>query len=146
MKTNRNIVIVGCGRLGSLLADRLSREGNAVVVVDRNEASFSRLSTDFSGFKVEGDATQLSVLERSRLKESDVLIATTHDDNVNIMVALVAQKVLRIPIVLARVLEPKFGQIYAQLGIKTICPTSIASEIFFQTVMENSSIEKGINL
>ncbi len=140
MKNIRNIVIVGCGRLGSLLANRLSQGGNSVIVVDRDGASFARLSTDFSGFKVEGDATQLSVLELSRLKESDLLITTTHEDNINIMVALIAKKVLNVPIVLAKVLEPKFGQIYAQLGIKTICPTSIAAEVFLQTIMENSSV------
>ena len=52
MKNNRYIVIVGCGRLGSHLANRLSREGHSVVVIDRYEATFGNLSPDFSGFRV----------------------------------------------------------------------------------------------
>lgn len=142
MKTKRDIVVVGCGRLGSLLANRLSNEGHAVVVIDRDEASFARLSTDFSGFRVEGDATQLSVLENSRVKDSDVLIAATHEDNVNTMVAMVAQKVFAIPLVLARIFDPNRGKFYAQLGIKTICPTSIAAEIFLQAVGEDSAVRE----
>ena len=113
-----------------------------MVIIDQDESNFSKLSTDFSGFRLEGDATQLSVLERFKLKECDVLIATTHRDNVNIMVALVAKKVLNIPTVLARVLEPKFSQIYNQFSIKTICPTSIAAELFLQAVNENNSVQE----
>jgi trk system potassium uptake protein TrkA len=67
MKNNRYIVIVGCGRLGSHLANQLSRQGHSVVVIDRNEATFSGLSPDFSGFRVDGDATQMAVLKEAKL-------------------------------------------------------------------------------
>jgi voltage-gated potassium channel Kch len=69
MKNNRYIVIVECGRLGSLLANQLSRAGNSVVVIDRNEATFNDLSFDFSGFRVEGDATQMVVLKEAKLNK-----------------------------------------------------------------------------
>jgi trk system potassium uptake protein len=87
MKNSRFILIVGCGRLGSRLANQLSRDGNSVVVIDKDETTFSNLSPDFSGFRVNGDATQMVVLKEAKLKKADVLIATTHEDNVNLMVA-----------------------------------------------------------
>jgi len=143
MKNNRYIVIVGCGRVGSLLANQLSRAGNSVVVIDREEATFSNLSSDFSGFRVDGDATQMAVLKEAKLKKADILIATTHDDNVNLMVAQVAKKIFNVPHVQARVFDPKREQVYAQLGIDTICPTSVAADLFLKAVANGTGEREG---
>jgi trk system potassium uptake protein TrkA len=134
MKNNLYIVIVGCGRLGSHLANRLSHVGHSVVVIDTDEATFNDLSPDFSGFRVQGDATQIAVLKEAKLKKADVFFAVTHEDNVNLMVAQVARKVCDVPQVLARVFDPRREQVFAQLGIETICPTSVAAEMFLLTV------------
>jgi len=144
MKNNRYIVIVGCGRLGSHLANQLSREGSSVVVIDKDETTFNNLSPDFSGFRVQGDATQIVVLKESKLKNADIFIATTHEDNVNLMVAQVALKIFSVPHVLARVFDPKREEVYAQLGIDTICPTSVAAEMFLRAVANGATEGKGI--
>ncbi|MDQ7784361.1 MAG: TrkA family potassium uptake protein [Desulfomonilaceae bacterium] len=143
MKNNRYIVIVGCGRLGSHLANQLSRAGNSVVVIDRDEATFSNLSPDFSGFRIDGDATQIAVLKEAKLKMADILFATTHDDNVNLMVVQVARKIFQVPHVLARVFDPKREEVYAQLGIDTICPTTVAAEMLFRAVDRAAAEKKG---
>jgi trk system potassium uptake protein TrkA len=134
MKNSLYIVIVGCGRLGAQLADQLSHVGHSVVVIDWDESTFSDLSPDFSGFRVEGDATQMAVLKEAKLKNADVFFATTHLDNVNLMVAQVARKIFNVPHVLARVFDPRREQVYNQLGIETICPTSVAAEMFLMAV------------
>ncbi|MBN2056020.1 TrkA family potassium uptake protein [bacterium] len=139
MKNNRYIVIVGCGRLGSHLANHLSRIGNSVVVIDREEVTFNDLSPDFSGFRVSGDATQMAVLKEAKLNKADVLIATTHEDNVNLMVAQVALGIFKVPHVLARVFDPRREEFYAHLGIDTICPTSVAAELFLRAVANGAS-------
>ncbi len=143
MKNNRYIVIVGCGRLGSHLANQLSRDGNSVVVIDTDEATFNDLSPDFSGFRVDGDATQMAVLKEAKLKEANILIATTHEDNVNLMVAQVARKIFCVPHVLARVFDPKREEVYAQLGIDTICPTSVAVDMFLRAVANGAAEREG---
>jgi len=134
MKDNIYIVIVGCGRLGSYLANQLSRAGHSVVVIDSDEETFLDLSPDFSGFRVVGDATQIAVLREAKLKQADVFFATTHWDNVNLMVAQIARKLFNVPHVLARVFDPRREQIFNQLGIETICPTSVAAEMFLLAV------------
>jgi trk system potassium uptake protein TrkA len=143
MKNNRYIVIVGCGRLGSRLANQLSRAGNSVVVIDRDEATFSDLSPDFSGFRVDGDATQMAVLKEAKLNKADILIATTHEDNVNLMVAQVARGIFSVSHVLARVFDPKREEVYAQLGIDTICPTSVAEQMFLRAVVNGAAEGEG---
>jgi trk system potassium uptake protein len=143
VKRNRYIVVVGCGRLGSQLANQLSRDGDSVVVIDSDETKFNDLSPDFSGFRIEGDATHITVLKDAKLKKADVLIATTHEDNVNLMVAQVARKIFNVPQVLARVFDPKREKIYAQLGIDTICPTSVAAEMFLRAVSSGAGHHEG---
>jgi trk system potassium uptake protein TrkA len=138
MKDSRYIVIVGCGRLGALLANRLSLEGHSVVVIDRNEATFKDLSHDFSGFHIEGDATHLAVLRAAKLEKADELIATTREDNVNLMVAQVGRTLFGVPRVTTRVFDPKRQEVYAQLGIDTICPISLAAERFLKAVAQRA--------
>ncbi len=135
-KTGLYIVVVGCGRLGAHLANQLSSEGHSVVAIDLSETAFLGLSADFSGFRIEGDATQTAVLREAKVHKADILIATTHDDNVNLMVAQVAKKVFNTPKVLARVFDPRRETAYAQLGIRTICPTSVAAGLFFDAISE----------
>ena len=134
MKNSLYIVIVGCGRLGSQLANQLSRVGHSIVVIDTDEATFNDLSPDFSGFRIMGDATHTAVLEEAKLKKADIFFAVTHEDNVNLMVAQVARKVFNVPHVLARVFDPKREQVFDRLGIETICPTSVGAEMFLSAV------------
>jgi trk system potassium uptake protein TrkA len=143
MKNNRYIVIVGCGRLGSHLANHLSRTGNSVVAIDREASTFNDLSPDFSGFRVHGDATQMAVLKEAKLNKADILIATTHEDNVNLMVAQVARGIFSVAHVLARVFDPKREVVYAQLSIDTICPTSVAAEMFLRAVANGATERVG---
>lgn len=134
MRNRRYIVIVGCGRLGSCLADRLSQNGDSVVVIDKEEAAFNHLSPDFSGFRINGDATQMAVMKEAKLKMADIFIATTREDNVNLMVAQVVGRIFNVPHVMARVLDPKREETYAQMDITTICPTLLAADMFLRAV------------
>ena len=133
-------IIVGCGRVGSILANRLSKNGHPVVVIDRYNSTFKDLSAEFSGFRIEGDATQLATLRQAKLEKADVFIATTHKDNVNLMVAQIAKRIFSVPTVMARVFDPKRESLYRSLGIETICPTCLAAEMFLKVLGEGDSI------
>lgn len=124
------IIIVGCGRLGSYLASRCSSEGNSVVVIDRNPDAFKLLTVEFSGFTVEGDATEYSVLEQAKIKSANWLLAVTRDDNVNLMVAQIAKRIHGVEGVIARVYDPHREEVYNDLDIQTLCPTTISGNLF----------------
>ena len=127
-KPSEYIVIVGCGRLGSHLASQLSREGHSVVVIDLYEAKFQKLSAEFSGFRLEGDASELEILTRAKTREADKLIAVTHNDNLNLVVAQIAKVVFHVPTVVARVSDPQREAIFRELGIHTVCPLHLATD------------------
>jgi len=134
MQPYQYIVVVGCGRLGSMLANQLSSLGRSVVVIDREEAAFKNLSTEFSGFQVMGDAVELSVLRRAKIERADCLLAVTRHDNVNLMVAQVAKTVFGVSKVMARVFDPERERVYNQFGIETICPTKLSADVFLSAL------------
>lgn len=129
LKNNSYIVVIGCGRLGSYLANKLSNEGHSVVVVDINANSFEALAPDkFSGFRVEGDATELATLKQAKIDKADVVIGATHDENVNIMAAQIAKNTFHTPVALIRILSPGKESFCQTTGLKCICSTTIAAE------------------
>lgn len=134
MSQSHYIVIVGCGRLGGMLANQLSAEGHSLVVIDRKESSFDKLSADFSGFRILGDAAELDVLRQARIQKADFLFATTTTDNVNLMVAQIAGKIFNVPNVVARVFCPTRDAIYSDFGIKTISPTRLTAAAFMALI------------
>lgn len=131
------IVIVGCGRLGGMLANRLSATGNQLVVIDRREAAFDKLSTEFSGFRIVGDASELDILRQANTAKADYLFAITTQDNINLMVAQIARKIFDVPKVVARVYDPARETIYREFGIDTISPTKLSAEAFLGQVQTN---------
>lgn len=135
-KKSQYIVIVGCGRLGSMLASQLSSQGHSVVVIDQREACFSNLSSEFSGFSVVGDAAELATLRQAKVSKADCLLAVTSEDNVNLMVAQIARTVFEVPTVLARVFDPAREAIYQELEIDTISPTQLSADRFLQKLKE----------
>ena len=128
------IIVIGCGRLGSHLAASLSGQGHSVVAVDSKNSAFDALTPEFSGFCLEGDATEFAVLKQAKIDQADLVAATTDDDNVNLMVAQVAGKIFNVPRVVARVEDPRKESIYRPLGIETICPASLAGRTFMETL------------
>ncbi|MDJ0637065.1 MAG: TrkA family potassium uptake protein [Xenococcaceae cyanobacterium MO_188.B29] len=130
MAQSQYIVVVGCGRLGSILACRLSSQGNSVVVIDPYESSFNNLNSEFSGFQIVGDASELAVLRSAKADKADCLLAVTDKDNVNLMVAQIAKNIFQIPTVLARVFDPAREKIYRDFGIATISPTQLSADAF----------------
>ena len=134
MAKSQYIVVVGCGRLGSILASKLSAEGNSVVVIDLDESNFDNLGGEFSGFQIVGDATELAVLRTAKADKADCLLAVTDSDNINIMVAQIGKKLFELPTVLARVFDPNREAIYRDFGIETISPTQLSAEAFVKTI------------
>jgi trk system potassium uptake protein len=132
---NKKIIIVGCGRLGGLLANRLSSAGHSVVVVDRRETSFDKLSPNFSGFRIIGDAVENHILKQANIETADYLFAITTEDNTNLMLAQVAKEIFKVPHVIARVYDPAREKIYREFGIETISPTALSADAFLKTVV-----------
>lgn len=121
------VIIVGCGRVGSELANALSAERHEVVIIDRSPLSFGRLSRDFSGRMLTGVGFDREILQKADIEGADALAATTDSDNVNIVVAVAAKETFKVPHVVARIYNPQAAEIYRREGIPTVTPTLMAA-------------------
>jgi trk system potassium uptake protein len=129
------IIIMGCGRVGSRLANVLDSEGHEVVVVDRNQQSFRRLKEDFGGRTVLGTGIDEDVLVRAGVEGADIFVATTEGDNRNLMSAQIAQNVFKVPMVIARTYDPGRSEIYEKMGLKTYCPTLVGARLLHEMIL-----------
>jgi trk system potassium uptake protein len=119
------IVIVGCGRVGAVLAESLDHDGHEVIVIDVATRAFERLPDDFRGHAVRGDGTDEGTLRRAGAAGADVLLALTEGDNRNVMAAQVAMESLGIAKAMAKVNDPVRAAAYAELGVATLCRTTL---------------------
>lgn len=140
MEDAMNILIVGCSKVGSGLAEILDSEGQDVSVVDRYEEMFDVFSDDFGGFTISGVPIDQDVLKHAGIEEADVVIALTKEDNVNIMVAQLAKEIFNVPRVLVRILDPSRGEIYSHFGLKTVCPTNMTIAALRAALYESDTI------
>ena len=121
------VVILGCGRVGSTLARQLAREGHRVTVIDLTGDAFRRLGARFKGQRIVGTGLDQDTLRKAALDRSDVFIAVTQGDNSNIMAAQIAREVFSVPRVIARIYDPIRAQAYREMGIVTLCTTTLAA-------------------
>ena len=120
-----NILIVGCGKVGSRLAAVLNKQGHDVSVLSKTDADFDLLPSDFNGFTTSGVPIDLDVLKKAAIESCDAVIAVTNDDNVNIMVGEIAKEVYKVSKVFARINDPKCEEVFSSFGMSTICPTNL---------------------
>ena len=88
------IVIVGAGRIGQRLTElalKDNKEKNDVIVIDKNQERCEEIARKYDVIAINADATQEETLEESEVKKANVLVATTRDDAVNLMVVSLAR-------------------------------------------------------
>src|ERR1700681_2224711 len=129
-------LIVGCGRVGSTLAKLLVADKHDVVVVDENPAAFRRLGNRFAGQVEVGTGIDYDVLKRAGAERADGFVAVTDGDNRNVMASLIAQRMFRIPKIVARIYDPPRGQLYRELGIETFVPTTIGAQLIRDALID----------
>ncbi len=129
-----NIIILGCGRMGSTMAIRLAREGHEVYVIDQEPDAFRRLR-DFTGTTVLGNGLDPDVLKRAGIKRADAFVAVTNGDNRNITSVQIAKEIFNVPKVLARIYDPMRASAYETLGIPTICTTMIGAGLMTDFIL-----------
>jgi trk/ktr system potassium uptake protein len=118
-------VIVGCGRVGSVLADAFDRAGHRVIVLDTKTTAFDRLPGTFRGDAIRGDGTDEDTLRRAGAESADLFMAMTEGDNRNVMSAQLAIEALAAKQVIAKINDPLRASAYAELGIATLCRTNL---------------------
>ena len=131
----RNVIVVGCGRVGSRLAGMLSDNGANVCVVDIKADAFSNLGRNFNGSTVQGLGYDEDTLVKAGIEDCDVVAAVTQSDNANLMTTEVASRLYNVPHVIARLYNSDHERAYMQLGIDYVCGTTLVAEEVFSKAL-----------
>lgn len=124
------IIIVGCGRSGSMLANMLSEEGHDVVVIDKDKGSFKGLGSLFNGLTYQGKGSDLELLEEAGIRRADGIALMTNSDTSNATVAQIAKKIYKTKWVVAKIYDPELRDSLKDFGFDIICPTILISRLF----------------
>lgn len=103
------IIIVGAGKLGYILAEFLSQKDNNVIMIDTNEKALERANNQLDILTHRGNGAQIAVLEDFNVRNSDLLIATTNNDDTNMLICYLAKK-LGCKRVVARIRDPEYSE------------------------------------
>lgn len=123
---SKTVLIAGCGRLGSSIAGALSERGYKVTVIDHSATSFRKLPPSFTGFQIEGDATDIDVLRNAGIKDTDILMATANRDNVNIMISQIGSQIFDVKQVYIRLYDLNKQQLLQDMNIHAIFPAKLS--------------------
>jgi trk system potassium uptake protein TrkA len=115
-----HVVIMGCGRVGSTLAQNLESRGHTVAVIDQNPDAFRRLGPEFSGVTVTGIGFDRDVLVEAGIERAEAFAAVSSGDNSNIISARLARETFGVARVVARIYDQKRAEVYERLGIPTV--------------------------
>ena len=128
-----NIIIAGDGEVGFHLAKSLTEMDHNITVVDPHSELLKKLETETDLMTITGEATSPHVLRDAGVADCDLFVAVLHDQNINLVSAILAKK-LKAKRTVARItnaelLTPKYRDILRDLGVDhAVCPERIAAK------------------
>lgn len=132
------VLILGCGRLGALLAELLDQDGHAVTIIDSKPESFSRLRPEFRGSAVVGLGIDEDVLRRAGIEQADAFVALSDGDNTNVMACQIAKHVFRVPKVISQIKDPGRREVFNALELDSISLTILGADAFKKELLGES--------
>jgi trk system potassium uptake protein TrkA len=137
------IVIVGAGKIGFNLAQKLIQDKHAVTVIEKDKARCDGISQNLDAMVINGDGCEPKYLEDAEVSRADVVAAVTADDEDNLVICQLAKEVFGVRRTVARVNNPKNERIFTELGVDV--PVN-ATTIIAKIIEEEVSFEDFINL
>tara|TARA_B100000886_G_scaffold201418_1_gene139065 strand:+ start:95 stop:1486 length:1392 start_codon:yes stop_codon:yes gene_type:complete len=112
-----NIIICGAGRVGFTIAKLLSEQGHSITVIDQSSEDIQKINDALDVKAIVGKATYPSILEKANANETDMIIAVTRNDEINMLICQIAFSIFNIQKKIARIrsqdyLNPKFTRVY----------------------------------
>ena len=112
-----NIIICGAGRVGFTIAKQLSEQGHSITVIDTSSEDIQKIDDALDVKAIVGKATYPTILEKANAAETDMIIAVTRNDEINMLICQISFSIFNIPKKIARIrsqdyLNPKFTTVY----------------------------------
>lgn len=147
-----NIIIVGCGKVGATLIEQLSKEGHDITIIDKNAEKIQAMTNLYDVMGIVGNGASYSVQIEAGIKNTDLIIAVTDSDELNLLCCTVAKRVGDCAAI-ARVRTPDYskevGYLREKLGLAMIINPELeaakeaARILYLPTALEVNSFAHG---
>lgn len=151
-KRGLKIIIVGCGKVGRTLVDRLSKEGHDIVVIDENQDRIDNLTNLYDIMGIQGNGASYSTQVEAGINDADLIIAVTNSDELNLLCCTIAKQMGDCASI-ARVRNPDYSKeisyLQEKLGLVMIinpeleAAREISSILSLPSTLEVSSFAHG---
>jgi trk system potassium uptake protein TrkA len=129
------IIVIGCGKVGSSLARELVQKGHDVVIIE-SDSKLMEQADDLDCIKITGVPIDRDVLKQAGIQTADVVCSVTQNDNINIMSAEIAREVFKIDKIITRIFNPTSREVFEEFGLNTICSTELTVDAFLRKIAE----------
>ena len=128
------VIIMGGGRVGLALANLLIDDGHDITLIENDEALSADVAADLDALVIHGSGTNSKILEETNIEDADYFIATTGNDEANLLSCILVRK-YNVPTIIARVSNPDHEEAFKEVGIdRVISPEITAAEQLQQFV------------
>jgi len=140
------IVIVGAGGIGQRLTEIALKDGHHnVIVIDKDQARCEEIARKYDAVAINADATQEETLDESEVKKADVLVATTNDDAINLMVVSLAKN-KGVKHLVSVVNQEESKPMYMEKSVKMIkSPNIVMAENLYKSI-KHPTVEEYMNV
>ncbi|MCI8341442.1 MAG: TrkA family potassium uptake protein [Eggerthellaceae bacterium] len=134
------VVIAGGGKVGSYLAQVMLSSGNEVAIIEQTLSAADRLSVQLEGsyLVINGDCCDSRFQEDAGIRRADAFVASTGQDDSNLVACEIAQRVFHVPRCIARVNNPKNLRIFRELGIECVSSTTLIANLIEEETLSGS--------
>ncbi len=131
------VIVIGCGKVGSSLARELVGSGNDVIIIE-NDKKLLQNAEDVDCIKINGVPIDKDILKSAGIENADAVCAVTQDDNMNIMTSQVAKEIFHVKKVITRIFNPRSKELFEEFGLDTVCSTTLTVNAILRSLEDET--------
>ena len=139
------VIIMGGGRVGLALANLLIEDGYDITLIESDESLCSEVAAELDALVICGNGTNSKLLEESNIEDADFFIATTGNDEANLLSCILVRK-YNVPNSIARVSNPDHEEAFKEVGIDQVISPEITAAGYLQKIVTRPNVAELITL
>ena len=136
---------MGLGRVGLSLANLLIDDGYDLTLIDDNESLCNEAAAELDALVICGNGTNSKLLEETNIEDADFFIATTGNDEANLLSCILVRK-YNVPNIIARVSNPDHEEAFKEVGIDNVISPEITAAGFLEKLVTRPNVADLISL
>ena len=135
------VIIMGGGRVGLALANLLINDGHDITLIENDESLCADVASELDALVIHGNGTSSKVLEEINIEDADYFIATTGNDEANLLSCILVRK-YDVPTIIARVSNPDHEEAFKEVGIDRVISPEITAAQQLQQFVTRPNVAK----